>query len=70
MEESTTLNRTRAKLSSLVELLRWRACEQPQHEIYAYLIDGETEGGHLTYEGLEAQARTIGALPPKLSGQG
>jgi len=56
------LNRTRAKLSSLVDLLRWRALEQPEHQIYTYLIDGEAEGGHLTYEALDSQARAIGAL--------
>jgi acyl-CoA synthetase (AMP-forming)/AMP-acid ligase II len=56
------VNSTRAKLSSLVELLRWRAFEQPDHRIYTYLIDGETEGAHLTYEALDLQARAIGAL--------
>jgi acyl-CoA synthetase (AMP-forming)/AMP-acid ligase II len=56
------VNRTRAKVSSLVELLRWRAFEQPEHRIYTYLVDGETEGGNLTYEALDSQARAIGAL--------
>ena len=56
------MNPTRAKLSSLVELLRLRALEQPEHRIYTYLIDGETEGAHLTYEALDRQARAIAAL--------
>ena len=56
------MNPTRAKLLSLVELLRLRALEQPEHRIYTYLIDGEIEGAHLTYEALDRQARAIAAL--------
>jgi acyl-CoA synthetase (AMP-forming)/AMP-acid ligase II len=56
------LNPTSAKLLSLVELLRLRAREQPAHRIYTYLIDGETEGAHLTYEALDRNARAIAAL--------
>ena len=59
---SVTVNRTRANVSNLVELLRWRALDHPGHRIYTYLIDGETEGGHLTYEVLDAQARAIAAM--------
>ena len=56
------MNRTRSDISSLVELLRWRALEQPEHRIYTYLVDGETEGADLTYEELDSQARAIGAI--------
>ena len=56
------MNPTRAKLSSLVELPRLRALEQPEHRIYTYLTDGETEGAHLTYGALDRQARAIAAL--------
>src|SRR3984957_17562397 len=62
MQGSATVNRIRAKVSSLVELLRWRALEQPEHRIYTYLVDGEAEGADLTYEELDSQARAIGAL--------
>jgi acyl-CoA synthetase (AMP-forming)/AMP-acid ligase II len=62
MKVPAPANRTTAKISSLVELLRWRAFEQPEQRIYSYLADGETEGAHLTYEALDRQARTIGAL--------
>lgn len=62
MQVSAPVNRTSAKVSSLVELLRWRAFQQPEQEIYTYLADGETEGAHLTFEALDRQARTIGAL--------
>jgi len=30
--------------------------------MYAYLVDGEIEGAHLTYGALDRQARAIGAL--------
>jgi acyl-CoA synthetase (AMP-forming)/AMP-acid ligase II len=61
-KDQIRVNRTTAKISSLVELLRWRALEQPDHRIYTYLVDGETEGAHLTYHELDSQARAIGAL--------
>ena len=35
--------------STLVEALRCRALMQPDHLAYAYLLDGEVEGGSLTY---------------------
>jgi acyl-CoA synthetase (AMP-forming)/AMP-acid ligase II len=51
-----------AACSTLVEILRWRAFQQPDQQIYTYLIDGEAEGGHLTHAALDRQARSIGAL--------
>lgn len=48
--------------STLVELLRRRALYQPDRRAYTFLVDGETEEAHLTYEELDRQARTIGAL--------
>ena len=48
--------------STLVELLRRRALQQPEHRAYTYLLDGEIEAAHLTYEALDCQARAIGAL--------
>jgi len=48
--------------STLVEILRWRALQQPELRAYTYLIDGEAEGDNLTYEALDRQARSIGAL--------
>lgn len=48
--------------STLVELLRRRAFQQPEHRAYTYLLDGEIEAGHLTYAALDCQARAIGAL--------
>ena len=56
------MSRTTAKVSTLVELLRSRALQQPEQRIYAYLIDGEIEAAHLTHGALDRQARAIGAL--------
>jgi acyl-CoA synthetase (AMP-forming)/AMP-acid ligase II len=56
------VNRPPAKASTLVELLRWRAHEQPEQRIYTYLVDGEIEGAHLTHGALDGQARAMGAL--------
>ncbi|BDA72449.1 acyl-CoA synthetase [Calothrix sp. PCC 7716] len=48
--------------TTLVELLRWRAMQQPKQKAYTFLLDEEVEGYHLTYEELDCQARSIGAL--------
>ena len=57
------MNRTTAATArTLVELLRWRALQQPEQRIYTYLADGEMEGAHLTHEALDLQARAVGAL--------
>jgi acyl-CoA synthetase (AMP-forming)/AMP-acid ligase II len=50
------------EFSTLVEILRWRALQQPEQRTYTYLVDGEAEGDHLTYAALDCQARSIGAL--------
>jgi acyl-CoA synthetase (AMP-forming)/AMP-acid ligase II len=49
-------------ISTLVDLLLWRAQERPDERAYTFLVDGETEQATLTYRGLDQQARTIGAL--------
>jgi len=51
-----------ADVTTLVEILRWRALEQPELRPYTFLIDGETEGNHLTHGALDRQARSIAAL--------
>src|SRR4051794_15691049 len=48
-------------LSTLVQLLRWRAVNQPKQLAYTFLPDGEIEGESLTYADLDKQARTIAA---------
>ena len=51
-----------AEFSTLVEILRWRALQQPEQRIFTYLLDGEVEGDHLTHAALDERARSIGAL--------
>ncbi|MBV9792054.1 MAG: AMP-binding protein, partial [Chloroflexi bacterium] len=58
-------------LSTLVELLRWRAAHQPDQHIYTFLSDGESTAQTLTAAQLDLQARTIAAQlqAANLSGQ-
>ena len=45
--------------ASLVEILRYRASEQPNQVAYVGLENGEIESGRLTYSQLDRQARAI-----------
>ena len=47
---------------SLVDILRWRAKNQPHRLAYRFLADGEYDEVVLTYEDLDRRARSIGAL--------
>ncbi len=47
---------------TLVQLLRWRALEQPTRRSHIFLADGEREEAALTYAELDAQARAIAAM--------
>jgi acyl-CoA synthetase (AMP-forming)/AMP-acid ligase II len=47
--------------STLVEILRGRALDQPDRRAYTFLVDGETEEIHLTYGELDRQARVVAA---------
>lgn len=47
--------------STLVDLLRARAHEQPEQRAYTLLVDGEAEEVHRTYGELEQQVRAIAA---------
>ncbi|MBW4596130.1 MAG: AMP-binding protein [Brasilonema angustatum HA4187-MV1] len=48
--------------ATLVNLLRYRAQQQPNQVPYTFLVDGETEKVSFTYEQLDQKARTIAAL--------
>ena len=48
--------------ASLVDILRWRAKEQPNQLAYRYLIDGEYDEVTMTYEDLDRRSRSIAAL--------
>ncbi len=47
--------------ATLVEILRHRACVQPDARALTFLRDGLQEIGHLTYRGLDMRARAIAA---------
>jgi acyl-CoA synthetase (AMP-forming)/AMP-acid ligase II len=48
--------------TSLVDILQWRAANQPLRLAYRFLTDGEYEEELLSYEELDQRARSIGAL--------
>ncbi|WP_437755425.1 amino acid adenylation domain-containing protein [Sorangium sp. So ce1389] len=50
-----------ASCTTLDDLLRWRATEQPDLLAYTFLLDGETQEARLTYGQLDRRARAIGA---------
>ncbi|AKT40701.1 type I polyketide synthase [Chondromyces crocatus] len=60
-----------SEVSSLVDLLRWRAEHQPSTRAFTLLQeDGETEDGHLTYAEIDAAARSIAAQLQSLGFEG
>ena len=52
---------TLEKLSTLVELLQWRAKQQPDKLVFRFLSDSESEIVPITFSELDRQARAIGA---------
>ncbi len=64
------VNQFTKKYSTLIELLRWRALEQPGQQLYIYLSDGEMEGARLTIAGLDQQARAIAAVLQRYGAEG
>nr|AQA28568.1 acyl-CoA synthase [Nostoc sp. UIC 10110] len=58
------------QFSNLVELLTYRAKNQPDQTAYIFLQNGETETDRLTYQELELRARTIAAYLHSLGVQG
>ncbi|VBB05121.1 amp-dependent synthetase/ligase [Lucifera butyrica] len=57
-------------ISSLVELLRYRALQQPEKRAYTFLTNGESERGSITYAELERRARAVGAFLQSLELKG
>ena len=53
------------EFSTIIELLSWRAINQPEKRAYTFLIEGETEEAHLTYAELARKARNIAGLLQK-----
>ncbi|GHO44998.1 type I polyketide synthase [Ktedonospora formicarum] len=50
------------EIPNWVELLQWRAEQQPEKRIYSFLADGEIEKEHYTHAQLDLYARSIGSL--------
>ena len=48
--------------STLVELVRERAAEFPDHIVYTYLADGEDKEEHLTFAQLDQRAKEVAAV--------
>src|SRR5205085_4183529 len=63
-------SRERDAPSSLLDLLRRSALEQPLRRAFTYLHEGETEAAHLTAGELDQQARAIGGLLQSLKAKG
>jgi acyl-CoA synthetase (AMP-forming)/AMP-acid ligase II len=59
---SDDLVRSRPELLSFIDLLRWRALDQPDRRAITFLRDGELSADHLTYAELDRRARAVGAL--------
>ena len=50
------------KPTSLVDILQWRAMNQPHQVAYRFLLDGEYDEVCLSYQELDQRARSIAAL--------
>ena len=57
-------------MSTLVELLRSRATQQPELRLYTLLNEDVTAGPHLTCADLDERARTIAAWLQKANAKG
>src|SRR5688500_20129923 len=55
---------------TLIDLLRWRAANQPDRSGYTFLSDGEREEECLTYAELDRRARAVAAKLQPLVVQG
>ncbi|MGZ4112319.1 MAG: AMP-binding protein, partial [Tumebacillaceae bacterium] len=60
---------TLAKSTTLVDLLRWRAVQQPDQRAYTFLLEEEGEV-HITYAELDRKARAVGAMLQSLGSNG
>jgi len=58
---STRISSSSFEFSTLIDLLRWRADQQPDQRLYTFLTDGESERDHLSFADLDRQARRIAA---------
>ncbi len=59
--ESKKYSESPGDYATLVELLRWRASNQPNNCSYKFLADGEVEDGSFSFKELDRKARSIAA---------
>ena len=55
---------------TLVDVAGWRARTQADERIFTFLVEGEYEGGHLTYRELDGRSRAIAAELQARNAQG
>ncbi|HEX2090929.1 MAG TPA: amino acid adenylation domain-containing protein [Longimicrobiaceae bacterium] len=60
----------RLGVSTLVELLRLRAEEEPDFRTYTFLLDGEQAEAHVTYGELDRRARAVAARLQEMGAAG
>jgi acyl-CoA synthetase (AMP-forming)/AMP-acid ligase II len=70
MTQIATSKSSSVEPTTIVELLRHRANEQPQAHAYTFMVDGKTEGDRLTYAELDRQVRAIAASLQKHNAYG
>ncbi|MBD0264845.1 MAG: AMP-binding protein, partial [Tolypothrix sp. Co-bin9] len=58
------------QFSTFIDLLNYRAQNQPDQTAYTFLQDGETEASRLTYKELDRQARAIACQLQSLDARG
>jgi acyl-CoA synthetase (AMP-forming)/AMP-acid ligase II/acyl carrier protein len=58
-DEHKNIDKPEYHFSSLVEMLRYRATNQPDDLAYTFLLNGEEEGESLTFGELDAKARML-----------
>ncbi len=66
----TNNSRVPSDCTTLIDVLRWRAQEQPDLQAYGFLLDGETQEVSLTYAELDRWARAIAAQLQALTAPG
>jgi acyl-CoA synthetase (AMP-forming)/AMP-acid ligase II len=54
-----SIDRKSMNFSTIIEVLQWRAKQQPSKIGYVFLDDGEIESASLTYQELDSQAKLI-----------